>query len=431
MDIVKQFCPVKQCTFGKNFHFFGYYEKPQWDVSGKYLLGLEVPPIKRYMNYDDTATIGLIDLENQYKFIPLAATTAWNWQQGAALSWLDHFNDGNWITYNSRKHEGSGYEAILLNIKTREKRKLPTAIYNVTPNNRFGLSLNFKRLRYTHPTIGYAEPGGEPLRGDRSDEASAVARPPDHPSDDGLFRMDLQTGEIRLIVDLESTVKIGHHPSMDGAVHWFTHPVPSPSGHRVLFIHRYAREISKRHYWSYRLITASIEGGDICILDHSMSPLAFAALDPDIAEEAVIKDKHEHGFSHDLWLDDEHPMAWGHRLGGAHYHIYKDQSDEVSILGEDCLTENGHFSFCPLNPDWMVSDLYPDDENMQTLFLYKMSTGTRIDVARFYHDPEQIGHCRCDLHPRWSRDGRTICVDSTKNKERQMYLVDVSSITKL
>lgn len=433
MPIEKQPCPVTQCTFGENFHFFGYYDKPQWDVSGRYLLGLEVPPIKRYMRYDDTATIGMIDLQNDYRFISLAQTTAWNWQQGSAVAWLDHFEDGNWIIYNARKEDGSGYESILLNIKTKEQRSLPMAIYNVTPDHRFGLSLNFKRLRYTHPTVGYAEPGEGPRASDQPNEAGEVVRPADHPSDDGLFRMDLHTGETKLIVDLESTVQIGHDPSMDGAVHWFTHPVPSPSGHRVIFIHRYAREISKRHYWSYRLITASIEGGDVYLLDHSMSPHALSTLSPDLIkgeEQAVIKDKNEHGFSHDFWFDDEHPMAWGHRPGGAHYHIYVDKSDEVSIMGENCLTENGHYTFCPVNHDWMLSDLYPDSENIQTLFLYQVSTGIRIDVAWFFHDPEQVGHCRCDLHPRWSRDGKTVCVDSTKNKDRQMYLVDVSSVTK-
>jgi hypothetical protein len=53
----------------------------------------------------------------------------------------------------------------------------------------------------------------------------------------------------------------------------------------------------------------------------------------------------------------------------------------------------------------MLSDTYPNAENVQTLVLFRVSTGTRIDVGEFYHDPEQSGHIRCDLHPRWSRDG--------------------------
>lgn len=229
MPIVQQDCPVTQCTFGNNFHFFGYYEKQQWNNSGKYLLCLEVPPIKRYMKYDDVAVVGLIDLENHFKFIPLAQTTAWNWQQGASLSWLDHFDDGNWFTFNSRKPDGSGYEAVLLNIQTGRQRRLPMALYNVTPDHRFGLSLNFKRLRYTHPTIGYAEADEGARTSHRPEEAGAVARPAEHPADDGLFRVDLQTGDVQLIVSLKETVQIGHDPAMDGAVHWFTHPQSSPS----------------------------------------------------------------------------------------------------------------------------------------------------------------------------------------------------------
>jgi Tol biopolymer transport system component len=122
-------------------------------------------------------------------------------------------------------------------------------------------------------------------------------------------------------------------------------------------------------------------------------------------------------------------MCWSYHPGGSHYHVYQDGTGEVSILGEDCLTENGHYSFSPVNRDWMLSDTYPNADNIQTLFLFQVSTGVRTDIGEFYHDPEQSGHVRCDLHPRWSRDGRTVCVDSTKTGQRQMYLVDVSPVT--
>lgn len=32
---------------------------------------------------------------------------------------------------------------------------------------------------------------------------------------------------------------------------------------------------------------------------------------------------------------------------------------------------------------------------------------------------------RCDLHPRWNREGTQVCMDSVHNGERQMYFVDV------
>jgi hypothetical protein len=382
------------------------------------------------MKPEDTATIGMIDLKDKFKFIALTRTTAWNWQQGAQVAWLDHFEDGYWIIYNARKADGTGYESKLLNTRTLEQRSLPLAIYSVTPDHRSALCLNFKRLRYTHPTIGYAEPGETQRASDQPDEAGEVARPSDHPCDDGLFKMDLQTGEVRLIVDLDSTVKVGHDPSMDGACHWFTHPVPNPSGTRVALLHRFAHDFSGDHfssnlYWSYRLVSADIDGGNVYILDTSFSHLA-----PTFSGPKTNKPGPKHSLSHPYWFDDEHAMVWGYRPGGSHYYVYTDKTDEVAILGEDCLTENGHYTICPADRDWLLSDTYPNAENIQTLFLFQVSTGIRFNIAEFYHDPAQVGHCRCDLHPRWSRDGKTVCVDSTMRGDRQMYLVDVSPITK-
>jgi hypothetical protein len=37
---------------------------------------------------------------------------------------------------------------------------------------------------------------------------------------------------------------------------------------------------------------------------------------------------------------------------------------------------------------------------------------------------------RCDLHPRWGRDGRAVCIDSAHEGARQMYVLDVSGLVR-
>ena len=55
-------------------------------------------------------------------------------------------------------------------------------------------------------------------------------------------------------------------------------------------------------------------------------------------------------------------------------------------------------------------------------------SGVRHDIGSFYADPKLKKENRCDLHPRWSRDGQQVCIDSVHEHARQMYLIDVSGI---
>jgi len=51
------------------------------------------------------------------------------------------------------------------------------------------------------------------------------------------------------------------------------------------------------------------------------------------------------------------------------------------------------------------------------------ATSQIAEVARFHQPPNYKGEWRCDLHPRWSRDNRHICIDSTHDGTRQVYMV--------
>ena len=63
--------------------------------------------------------------------------------------------------------------------------------------------------------------------------------------------------------------------------------------------------------------------------------------------------------------------------------------------------------------------------------LARAVTHDPIDIGRFYVVPKITGEIRCDLHPRWSRDGRQICFDSVHEGTRQIYVMDVAPIVGL
>ena len=52
----------------------------------------------------------------------------------------------------------------------------------------------------------------------------------------------------------------------------------------------------------------------------------------------------------------------------------------------------------------------------------------KVMLGRFLSPLPFRGEIRCDLHPRWSRDGRQVCFDSVHEGTRQIYVMDVSEI---
>jgi hypothetical protein len=58
-----------------------------------------------------------------------------------------------------------------------------------------------------------------------------------------------------------------------------------------------------------------------------------------------------------------------------------------------------------------------------------MPTDRRIDLGQFLSPPGYTGEWRCDLHPRFSPDGKKVVIDSThEGNGRQMYLIDIKDV---
>ena len=379
------FPPARNVTIGPNHHFFGYYDKCPWDASGRYLLALETRFIDRPPVADDTAVIGMIDLHEADRFIPLVETRAWNWQQGTMLRWLPNAPD-RMVVYNHR--DGDRYVSVIRDIHSAESRALPLPVYAISNDGRCAVTTSFSRIHRRRPGYGYA---GVP---------DAWADDP-HPDEDGITWMDLDTGRHRLIISLGQIAAFRPDATMHDSQHWFNHLLFSPDDARFAFLHRWVVGSS----FHTRLFTANPDGTEIrCLSDY-------------------LK------VSHYDWRDPGHVLAWARRKDiGERFFLFRDKSPAIEAVGEGTLTVDGHCSYSP-DRRWILTDTYPDREtHLRTLLLYHPADHLRIDIGQFYSPPELTGEIRCDLHPRWNRNGTQVCIDSAHEGHRQVYVIDVGDI---
>src|SRR6266478_4292453 len=175
--------PVRAITRGPKFHWFGYYDKFQFDPANRYVLGNEVEFQHRSPTADDSIKVGMVDLQGNDEWIELGRAHAWNWQQGCMLQWVP--GSQSEVMWNDR--EGDRFVCRILDVKSRQQRTLPMPVYTVSPDGRWGLAPDFRRLNDTRPGYGYAGVA------DPNKEVNA-------PDDAGIWKIDMRTGETRLLI---------------------------------------------------------------------------------------------------------------------------------------------------------------------------------------------------------------------------------------
>ena len=375
---------ARPVTSGPNHHFFGYYEKSPWNTSGNLLLAHEATFNDRAPKADDRITVGRVDLNNNNQFIPIARSHAWNWQQGSMLQWHPTDPD-NLVIYNDRI--GKRFVGVAHDLRNDETQIYDQPIYAITPDGDTGFSLNFSRLAQHRPGYGY-----EGIKDQWEDLK--------YPENDGIFSLDLESGRAELIVTLASLAELNPKPSMQNAWHYVNHIQVSPSGQSIAFFHIWHQDKTS---WEVRLYTCHPNGSDLrCLLDTGT-------------------------ISHYDWRDDNHILIWANKPHlGERFLLCNVPSGANQVFGDGILTTDGHCSYSP-DRNWILNDTYPDNYMMRTLMLVQAGNTERIDLARLYSPKERWwGEIRCDLHPRWNRNGTQVCIDSVHSGERQMYIIDVT-----
>ncbi|MGO9202628.1 MAG: hypothetical protein ACLQM8_19070 [Limisphaerales bacterium] len=77
---------------------------------------------------------------------------------------------------------------------------------------------------------------------------------------------------------------------------------------------------------------------------------------------------------------------------------------------------------------YILTDTYPNWRQQRTLILYDTQNSRRRELGAFDSPPFLDGPLRCDLHPRFDRQYRRVCVDSAHEGVRRLYTVDLLGI---
>ena len=369
-------------------YFFGYYDKSPWDATGRYMLCMRAKDTWSEPDPIDEAEILLFDGKDGNAFRILAKTHTWNVQQGCMAQWLGPDYSSK-VIYNDLR-DGK-YCSVILEVSSGKERVLPMPVYTVSADGKTALSLDFSRLHSLRLGYGYAA---------LPEKTKGVALP----DETCIWKMDIENGAVIPLLKYTDFASFEPRPEMqvEGSVHKVNHLMLSPNGKRFMVLYRWF--VGQRKYT--RLITCNVDGTDMYVLS-----------DDDMV-------------SHCYWKNDEEIIAFENKHhGGAGFYLMKDKTQEYTHIWPQ-LSNDGHPSYCPTDNSLVVFDTYPSRSRVQEVKLGRDNdtTGESVKViARVFSPFKYDNDTRCDLHPRWSRDGKKVCFDSVFEGHRGLYVVNVEN----
>jgi hypothetical protein len=217
------------------------------------------------------------------------------------------------------------------------------------------------------------------------------------------------SGETKLLLSYRQIV--ARHPlafSLDSRHWWLDHPGFNCDSTKILFLFRDCADPLNPSPWRTDMFTCDLDGGNLaCSL-------------PDIYWRNMV--------SHQLWgRTPSEIVVDANWRGEGHEYLVFDMRD-LPPLAKRISRGMGPMAHLVFSPDgkWLLADTYPDKQKIQRLAAVEVATG-RLALLREFKHPQPDGFpvdLRCDLHPRWSRDGSVVTVDSIDDGTRGIYMLD-------
>ncbi len=394
-----EFTPPCMVTHGPHEHFLAnYFGINAWSPDCQYLLALETD-IRHGLPEGRPCTVGLVDLADKGRFLPVMETRAWNFQEAAMAHWLPNEPDTFLVNDLRDRH----FVSIARNWRTGEERVIPHPVSAVSEDGRWALSINYARLYLVRPDYGYAGDGQDPRRG--------VV----FPEDDGLWRIDLATGEARLL--LSCSALRGMVPDV-------------PATGMAYICHTVISKDSKRLFFLLRSVTQSMEGVKR-FQGVNWQTTAFTCNADGTSIRRCFPDGW--GASHFNWKPartkrDARTMAvtcnWQNNKAYTHVEFTVGEEEKVHRIAGPELDFDGHCIYSP-DGEFVCGDGYWDDAGFRHWKIARLADGAVRDIGSFFVPAlYRETYSRCDLHPRWRADGQAIAFNSVHEETRQIYIIE-------
>ena len=389
--IFNQLVNVKQISPNFEHHFFGYFDILAMDSKEEKHLAIRINQMHELPDKNTKVDICVIDTANNNLLTVIDSTYAWCFQQGCFLQFIP--GNDNEVIYNIFDEQENTFKAVIYNLVENKKTLLPLPVANISPDGKKALSINFSRLYDYRPGYGYNNIE-DPFRG-------MVA-----PEKDGIFLLDLETKEYKLILSYrrlwEKFVKSNLHENVNEKL-LVNHVNFNTDGSRFILLLRF---FSDTPPFPTLTITADTNGDNLCQI---------------------------FGFtSHYHWKDSVNIAITGDNvfnrkdLKNITLLELADKTGVYSEIDSNYFIGDGHCSYSP-DRKYMLYDSYSSTQfPYRKLQLYDLDKKKGVTLGYFFSDPSLYGNnvdCRCDLHPRWSPNGTYITFDSIHKGFRGIYQI--------
>jgi hypothetical protein len=373
---------ITKIAYNGQESFFGYYDKSPISKDNRYIIFQSVlDDTKNLPNANTPVELVLYDTQHDaYEVVD--KVSSYNWQQGSKLMWIENKS----FIYNNFDSQKNEYISKIYDVETQELKSINYPVYDCFKDI-YALSVNFDRLQALRPDYGYRNK--ENIDVDWEDNTS-----------DGIYYIDLQSNQKRLLLTIESVIDLHKKETMLGAKHKLNHLMISPDGSKFMFLHRWF--VGERKFDS--LIISDSDGTNLkCLSDDDM-------------------------VSHCFWYGDDKIFGYlRDKEMGDKYYLINVKTGEKEIVGEGLIDSFGD-GYPHIHGSKILFDTYPNKSRMKELYIFDMDTNELEKIGEFFESFEFYGETRCDLHPRFNFDGTKVFFDSVHEGKRYLYMLDLESL---